>query len=55
MKTKEEIEKQLEQAYNYLNTIDQSKSSLWGSWRRQKGYIDALEWVLDQDSGARSP
>ena len=50
MKTKEEIEKQLEKAYEHLERISQATSIGKGEWRAKKRYINALEWVLDQDS-----
>lgn len=49
MKTENKIKLQLEEAYENFKQIN--KVSLGsGGWHRMKGYIDALEWVLDQDS-----
>lgn len=46
MKTKEEIEKQLEQAYEHLEQINKDTPIGKGEWRSLKRYTQALEWVL---------
>lgn len=42
MENKEEIEKQLESAYEYFNRLQKEDPLGSWSWRRQRGYIDAL-------------
>jgi len=53
MKSKAEIEKQLDDAHDELKRIEREEPIGCGSWRRQKGYIDALEWVLDKEGEAK--
>jgi hypothetical protein len=43
MKSEKMIRKQLEDATLELQEIERGKK---GSWRRTKGYVDALSWVL---------
>jgi hypothetical protein len=45
MRKKREIVKQKELAERELERIAKRKPGS-GAWRRQKGYVDALEWVL---------
>lgn len=49
MRTKEEIEKQLSLANAELIRIENVIPVGSGFWRAQKGYITALEWVLEME------
>jgi hypothetical protein len=46
MKTRKEIEKQLELAQTYLSKIEKEVPPGDCEWREQKAYINALQWVL---------
>lgn len=48
MKNEREIKKQISDAYQELERIAKEEAPLMGSWRSQRRYIDALEWVLDK-------
>ena len=49
MKTEEEIQTQLEHSLLELELIDKTAPVGDGLWRRTKGYIEALEWVLGEE------
>lgn len=49
MKTENQVKLQLEEAYQNLNQMKCIGPGS-GGWSRMKGYIDALEWILGQDS-----
>jgi len=46
MKSKNQIEVQLEEALENIDNVGKIEPGS-GAWRRAKGYIDALEWVLE--------
>lgn len=48
MKTEKQIKTQLENAYENLEQINKISPGS-GGWHRMKGYIDALEWTLEED------
>jgi hypothetical protein len=47
MKTKREVINQKDSAEKELVKIAKREPGS-GAWRRQKGYVDALEWVLGE-------
>jgi hypothetical protein len=47
MKSKEEIERQIDYAFQELNRITRTYDPGTHKWREQRRYIDALEWVLE--------
>lgn len=49
MKTEKEIERQLKLASNELKWIAQEVGLGHCSWREQKRYVEALQWVLYGD------
>ena len=49
MKTEKEIQDQLEAAYRALDACNKEDPIGMGIWRTTKRYIDALEWVLDEE------
>jgi len=50
MKTKKQIQEQLHEATSELKRLQKAVPLGTGAWRRQKGYVDALEWVLEKRS-----
>jgi len=50
MKTEKEVREQLEAAYVALGACDKEAPIGMGIWRTTRRYIEALEWVLDEEA-----
>jgi hypothetical protein len=48
MKEEHQVKEQLADAYRELKSLAKADYGT-GAWRRLRGYIDALEWVLGMD------
>lgn len=53
MKEKHQVQEQLALAYKELESYVKADYGK-GGWRRTRGYIDGLEWVLELDGSGRS-
>ncbi len=49
MKTKVEVKVQITAAYLELDRIGRMEPPGFGTWRMQRKYIDALEWVINDE------
>jgi len=49
MRSEKDIRKQLDNAQTTLEMLNKDTDPGLGFWRRTKGYIEALEWVLEND------
>ena len=48
MKEIHQVKEQLSHTYKELNRLTKADYGT-GAWRRLRGYIDALEWVIDDE------